>query len=309
MSKIKPITMQKASTPIRYTDSTSAKVGETYINNSLRITPNIHNKGKGNLKVSYADGGRTMQIIFEGVGWEIDAKNIRETLIRREYENGATQTLAQPKKIPPERVVVSIDGEYNRFYGVPVGADVTLNGDCNIIQTSDADDNITINGFSNIVGVYDGNDTVIIQKGSGNRIYLGDGDDTCIAQKDNPTNVVWSGNTGHDKVENVTYFKNKDLSKNNLNLFLSRTKQKASEAGTVIYERAKEAYGVAKDTAVLIKGGAKKASEYNPWLDKLETDRQAYRIEYGNKLRAAGYSEKQIKETLDNMELGEKKKK
>ena len=88
MTKVKPVTVPKTNTFIRYTDSTFAKVGDTYISHSLRITPNSH-EGKGNINVSYADGGKTMQIMFKGDGWEIDAKNIRDELIRREYENGA----------------------------------------------------------------------------------------------------------------------------------------------------------------------------------------------------------------------------
>ncbi len=306
MNKIKPVTTPIASTPIKYSDSTSAKVGNTYIKHSLKITPNNH-EGKGDLKVNYADEGKTMQINFKGDGWKIDAKNIKEKLIRREYENGATQTLTQPKKTPPEKVIVNIDGSYNRFYGAPISADVTVNGDNNIIQTSDNNDKITINGFSNLVGTYDGNDTVTIQNGNGNTVFLGDGNDTYFAPKDSQANFVWSGNTGHDKVKNGIYIKNKDLNKNNFNALLTSSKQKASEIGTALSERTKEAYDVAKDAAGLISGGVKDAAEYNPFLDKLETDRQAYCIEYGNKLRAAGYNEEQIKESLDNMGLGEKK--
>ncbi len=307
---ITPPRTRQAETPatIKVFGSPYVKRGNfTYLQDGLRIKPNTLSKDSS-ITVDTSEDGKTMHINFRGDGWDINADSAREFQIYQKNEYG-DQIYKKGKTTPPERLVVTIEGNRNRFHGTPIGTDITVNGDNNIIQTGDNDDNITINGFSNIVAAYDGNDNINIEQGSGNSVYLGDGDDKYKAPKDGIANHFFSGDSGHDSGENGTYIKNKNLTKNNFDAMWQKTKQKTTDIQKSVTERARTAYGVAKDGVSLVAGVSKKAAEYNPWLDKLETDRQAYRIEYGNKLRAAGYSEKDIEEALKNMGLGPKNKK
>ena len=282
-------TRPQVSTPkIKFVDSTPSKIGDTYIKDSLKITPNVHANG-GKIDVSYSDGGRTMNISFSGTGWNINADTIREQIIKREYSFGGSQTFNKPKPVPPEKIVITINGSYNRFHGSPVQADVAVNGDHNIIQTGDNNDNVTINGFSNIAATQGGDDNVTITKGSGNSVYLGNGDDNFSAPKKSFANYAFSGEFGHDKTEGGIYIKNKDLGKNNFNITLARAKQKVSDAGSAIADGAKEAYGVAKDTASLVGQGVSKIPDALEWygnggiskegLKKLDESIQEIKIE------------------------------
>lgn len=303
----------KASTPIKFKDSLYGQIGNTYYKNSVRITPNNH--AKDNFQANcYTDLDGAMHIDFTGSGYEINAQDIQNLVLVREYENGfRPETLYSPRQNPPKKVIVTIDGNFNRFHGTPIGAEVIVNGDSNIIETSDDNDSVTINGQSNIVYAFDGDDKVTIQNGDGNSVFLGDGNDAYSAPKGSKANYVWSGPSGHNSIKNGFYIKNKNLDANNRRAFLASVKQKAetagnaiSETGAAMAERAKEAYSVAKDAAGVISTGAKKAAEYNPWLDKLNCDEQLYRNHYGTMMKNAGYDKKTTKETLDAMGLDEK---
>jgi len=233
---------------IKIFGSRSAKMGENiHVREGLILRPNAQAKDSS-IEVRTSDDGKTMEISFSGNGWEIDARDVQKQLIYRETDF-SRQVYQKDKTTPPERVVVTVDGNNNRFHGTPIGAEVHVNGDGNIIQTSNSEDNITINGNSNIVAAYSGNDNVTIEQGSGNSVYLGNGNDSFTAPKDSVANFVWSGALGHDSVRNGTYIKNKDLRKNNIDVALTRAKQTAAQAQSTISDTAGQALGTIASAA------------------------------------------------------------
>ena len=233
---------------------------------------------KSNAKVTENHDTFMKQLLYkiEGNGVFVDTSNTDMTKVDEELTKWRKKD--SPIANNPEKIEFKINGDAVGIMS-PYTSNVELNGDRCFIRTSNKDDKINVNGMSNVICTYDGNDDVVIEKGSGNNIYLGKGNDTLKAPKDSVANFVQHDTDGWDNIKNGTdlnpyfgsFLGNLGFLGNVWGAIKTGTKS-ASDYAKTLPSKFKEATSVAKDGISEIGTSVK---NFDPYRDKLEFEKKA----------------------------------